>query len=340
MNRVLAYVVRRLLLAIIAVVGIIIITFFLSHVVPANPVLLWVGSHPTPLEIKQAEQQLHLNQPVYIQFYYYITNLLHGNLGISIRTHNPVTSDILSFLPNTLTLITFSLILSIIIGVPLGVIAAVKQYKLIDYIARIFAIAGVALPVFWLGMMFQIFFNRDLNLLPVGGYISYTIAYQHPVVTVTGSILIDSLITGNSVAFFNVLKHMILPAFTLATYPIGLVIRQTRGAMLDVLQEDYIRTSRAYGISNYTVNFRYALKNAINPVLVVLSLSFAFSLIGAFYVEDVFALPGLGQYATLSVLSLDYPAIVGVTIVVAVFYLMVNLIVDVLQYFNDRRIAL
>ena len=340
MQNVAQYVIRRILLAILVVVGIIFITFFLSHVIPSNPAALWAGAHPTAKEIAAARAQLHLNDPVYVQFYYYLVNFLHGNLGVSIRTHDPVLSDILFFLPNTLTLITLSLIISALVGIPLGVISAVKKYEIIDYGARILAVAGIALPTFWLGMVLQMLFNKDLNILPVGGYMSAIVSYQYPITHVTGSYLIDSLITGNFPAFFSVLKHLILPVVTLASYPTGLVIRQTRASMLEVLEENYIRTSRAYGIENGTINYRYALKNAFNPVLIVLSLSFAYSLIGAFYVEDVFALPGLGQYATASILSLDYPAIVGVTIVVAIFYVVINLVVDMLQYYTDRRITL
>lgn len=340
MSSVTQYVVKRSLLALLVIIGIIFITFFLSHVVPSNPATLWAGAHPTAEEIIRVREQLHLNDPVYVQFYYYFINLLHGNMGTSIRTHDPVLSDIMFFLPNTLTLIFLSLILSVIIGLPLGIISAVKKYKAIDYATRLFAISGIALPTFWLGMVLQMIFNRDLNLLPVGGYMSVIITYQYPITHITGSYLIDSLITGNITAFLNVLKHLILPAITLATYPTGLVIRQTRGSMIEVLEDNYIRTSRAYGIKNFIIYYKYALKNAINPVLVVLSLSFAYSLIGAFYVEDVFNLPGLGQYATQSILSLDYPAIVGVTIVVAIFYVVINLIVDVLQHYIDRRIVL
>jgi len=340
MQRVTQYVIRRLLMAFLVIIGIIFITFFLSHVVPSNPAALWAGAHPTAQEIETAKKQLHLNDPVYVQFYYYLGNLIHGNLGVSIRTHDPVLKDILFFLPNTLTLITLSLIISALVGIPLGVISAVKSYKTVDYIARIFAVAGIALPTFWLGMVLQLVFNKYLNILPVGGYMSVLVSYQYPIAHVTGSYLIDSLITANFPAFFSVSKHLILPVLTLASYPTGLVIRQTRASMLEVLEENYIRTSKAYGIESRVINYRYALKNAINPVLIVLSLSFAYSLIGAFYVEDVFALPGLGQYATLSILSLDYPAIVGVTIVVAIFYVVINLVVDMLQYYTDRRITL
>lgn len=340
MSNVAQYIVKRSMLALFVIAGIILITFFLSHVVPSNPATLWAGAHPTAEEIQRVRQQLHLNDSIYVQFYYYMAGLVHGNFGTSIRTHNPVLSDILFFLPNTLTLIFISLGISVVIGIPLGVIAAIKKYKAIDYLTRVLAISGIALPTFWLGMVLQMLFNKDLHLLPVGGYMSTLITYQYPITRVTGSYLIDSLITGNITAFLSVLQHLILPALTLSTYPMGLVIRQTRGSMLEVLEDNYIRTSRAYGIQDSVIHFRYALKNAINPVLVVLSLSFAYSLIGAFYVEDVFNLPGLGQYATQSILSLDYPAIVGVTIVVAVFYVIVNLVVDLLQYYIDRRITL
>jgi peptide/nickel transport system permease protein len=334
------YIIRRVGISLLVFLGVIVVTFFISRIVPSNPAALYSGSHPTAQDIANARQLLHLDQPLYVQIYYYVINLFSGNFGNSLLTHTPVFNSIMGVLPNTLTLITVSIILAILLGVPIGVLSAVKQSSLFDKAARVFAALTASFPSFWLGLIFQMIFFSILHVLPLEGYLDPSIQYSTNLQTITGSYLIDTLITGNFVAFSNVLVHMILPALTLAAYPVGLVIRQIRASMISVLQENYIRTARAYGITSLRIDFIYSLKNAIIPTLVVVGLSFAYSLTGAFFVEEIFDLSGVGQYSALAILSADYPSIVGVTIIGTIFYIVINLATDLAQAFLDPRVAL
>jgi len=301
---------------------------------------MWVGAHPTQEQIERARKELGLDKPLYIQFLIYMNKLLHGDLGVSIRTHRPVLSDILSFAPASLELVGTSIIIAVSIGIPLGVISATRKDSWVDHLSRLFSIGGVSIFTPWLGMIGQLLFFKWLGLLPVGDRISTTVSIQYPIQRITGFYLIDSLITGNFVAFRDVLAHLILPAFVVAAYPIGLVTRMTRSTMADILEEDYIRTAKAYGIPGRTIAYRYALKNSLGPTITVLALSFAYSLVETFLVEMVFNWPGLGRYAAFSIISLDYPAIMGVAIFIALVYIVLNLIVDILQAVIDPRIRL
>jgi len=301
---------------------------------------MWVGAHPTQEQIERARKELGLDKPLYIQFLIYMNKLLHGDLGVSIRTHRPVLSDILSFAPASLELVGTSIIIAVSIGIPLGVISATRKDSWVDNLSRLFSIGGVSIFTPWLGMIGQLLFFKWLGLLPVGDRISTTVSIQYPIQRITGFYLIDSLITGNFVAFRDVLAHLILPAFVVAAYPIGLVTRMTRSTMADILEEDYIRTAKAYGIPGRTIAYRYALKNSLGPTITVLALSFAYSLVETFLVEMVFNWPGLGRYAAFSIISLDYPAIMGVAIFIALVYIVLNLIVDILQAVIDPRIRL
>ena len=301
---------------------------------------MWVGAHPTQEQIERARKELGLDKPLYIQFLIYMNKLLHGDLGVSIRTHRPVLSDILSFAPASLELVGTSIIIAVSIGIPLGVISATRKDSWVDNLSRLFSIGGVSIFTPWLGMIGQLLFFKWLGLLPVGDRISTTVSIQYPIQRITGFYLIDSLITGNFVAFRDVLAHLILPAFVVAAYPIGLVTRMTRSIMAEILEEDYIRTAKAYGIPGRTIAYRYALKNSLGPTITVLALSFAYSLVETFLVEMVFNWPGLGRYAAFSIISLDYPAIMGVAIFIALVYIVLNLIVDILQAVIDPRIRL
>ena len=331
---------RRAFLALLVLLGVVVITFFLARVVPANPAGLWAGLHATPQDLARARAELHLDDPAPVQFWYYLTGLLQGDLGVSIRTHNPVLEDIGDKLPATLELISASLLIAIIVGIPLGVYAGVKKGKWPDHLTRFLAVGGVSLPSFWLAVVFEMVFVGELHLLPSSGRFSDILNIQYPLKTITGFLTVDSLLQGNLIRFGDAVVHLILPALTLALYPIGLVARMVRTMMVEVLGENYVRTAKAYGLPPRLIHNRYALKNAISPAIVAVGLSFAYELTGAFLVENIFAWNGIGQYAFNSVLSFDYPAILGTTIVVAMFYVIVNLIVDLIQSFLDPRIVL
>jgi peptide/nickel transport system permease protein len=334
------YVAYRLILAIFVIFGVVTLVFFVSRVIPSDPAALWVGAHPTKEAIEKAREELHLDEPIINQYFYYLASLLRGDLGVSIRTHNPVAEDLRSAFTATFELILVAELIAIIIGIPLGVYSAVKKDSWLDNLSRIIAISGVSLPAFWFGIILQLLFFKYLHLLPLAGRVDTVVLLEHPLTTITGFYLIDSLITGNIPVFIDALRHIILPAITLAMYPIGLITRQVRSMMIEVLQENYVRTAWAYGLPPKKIYFKYALKNAIVPALITVGLSFAYTLVGAFLIELIFNWPGLGRYAAYSILSMDYPAVLGVTIVAATAYVFINLVVDIIQVYLDPRIKL
>jgi peptide/nickel transport system permease protein len=333
-------VVRRVVHALIVIIGVLLITFLVSHVIPGNPAALYAGSHPTAQAIQKAKETLGLNKPIYVQFYIYVTDLLQGNLGVSIRTHNPVLSDVTVGLAATLELIILAFLIALIGGVLVGVFSASHRDHLPDHVGRVVAILGVSMAPFWLAMILQLIFAQTLNLFPLGGRLSTSVSIIYPVRTITGFNLIDSLLEGNFVAFSDSLWHLILPALALATYPFGLTVRMVRTMMIEVLQENYTRSALAWGLPQRIILFKYALKNAISSTVIAIGMSFAYSLTGAFLDEIIFVWPGLGTYTALSILALDYPAIMGAVIVVAAFYVAINLLVDIFQAFMDPRVTL
>ncbi len=336
----LEYVLRRLGMAVLVLVSVSIITFFIARVVPSDPAAAWVGARPTPEQIAQARQQLGLDRPLYEQYLRYMRGLFRGDLGTSVRSHQPIITDLKTYLPATMELVLAGMAMAIVIGIPLGVFSGAKKGSLLDHFTRLFSIAGVSMPTFWLGLLLQLFFFSRLGILPLGGRLSTEVALYHPVTQITAFYVIDSAITGNWVAFKDALVHLILPAFTLATYAIGLTIRMTRSTMTEVLNEKYILAARVAGISERVVLFVLALKNAIIPTITVLGLSFVYSLTGAILVEVIFSWPGLGTYVTNAVLSIDFPVIVSVTLVVTVFYVFINLFLDLVQAMLDPRVTL
>jgi peptide/nickel transport system permease protein len=232
------------------------------------------------------------------------------------------------------------MLLAILIGVPLGVLSARWQGKPLDTAVRIISIMGVSMPAFFLGLLLQIFFFRNLHLLPLAARVDGDLRFTSPIVETTGFFLLDSLLTRNWVAFKDVFLHLILPALTLAAYPIGLIARMTRATMLEVLEQDYIRTARAYGVRDAVITYLYALKNAIGPTLTIIGITFAYALTGTFFVELIFNWPGLGLFTVRSLTGLDYPALMGITLFGAVGYVLINLIVDLLQAWIDPRISM
>lgn len=334
------YITRRLLLSFIVLFGVSILTFLLTRVVPSRPEILWVGPRATAEQIARAREILGLDEPLYRQYFMYIGAFVRGDWGTSIRTKQPVLRDIGSRLPASLELILASMFLAVLFGIPLGIISAAKAGTAFDHLGRLISVAGVALPAFWLGMILQLIFAKELKLLPLAERVDTITLLLNPVRHITGFYLIDSLISGNFVVFIDALKHLVLPAVTLSTYPLGLTVRMTRATLLEVLGEDYIRTARAYGLREVKVLGKYALKNALGPVITVLALTFAYSLAATFLVESVFAWPGLGRYASEAIMVVDYPAIMGITMLVAFTYVALNLMVDIVLAMLDPRIRL
>jgi len=336
----LEYIVRRLAMAVLVLVSVSIITFFVARVIPSDPAAAWVGAHPTPEQIARARELLGLDRPLYEQYLRYMGDLSRGDLGTSVRTHQAVASDLRVFLPATLELVLAAMLIAVVIGLPLGVLSGAKKGSWLDHSTRLVAVAGVSIPTFWLGLIFQLIFFSWLGLLPLGGRVSTEVALFSPVEQISGFYLIDSAVTGNWIAFKDALLHLILPAFTLATFAIGLTIRMTRSTMIEVLSEKFILAARAAGIPERTVLFVLTLKNALVPTITLLGLTFVYSLTGAILVEVIFSWPGLGSYVTDAVLSLDFPVVVSVTLVVTIFYVFVNMVLDLTQVMIDPRISL
>ena len=345
------YVARRALLSFVVIIGTIVVTFFLSHLLPGNPAALYAGSNPSPEEIQRITQLYGFNQPVLTQFWIYITSIFQGNLGVSRVVRQPVASLVLQALPNSLTLAAMAAGIAGIIGIPLGIVASRSQNSKLDNFLRVFSMGAVAIPQFWSGLILQLVFFSGFHVFPLGAYGGSLFFFQqHPIPTITGSYVIDALLSGNFAAEGQILWSLVLPLVTLSAYPIGVVVRQTRASMLGTLNQDYIRTARAYGIPRREVEMKYALKNSLAPVIVSLGLIFAGSLIGVVFVEDIFVLqPGLGSLirtglgvgtTSTSIISApDVPLILGVAVVTAIVYVVTNFAVDMIQLLVDRRIT-
>ena len=328
------YIVRRVLLAIFVVIGMITITFFLTHVVPSDPAQLYVGPKATAEELEHAREVLGLNKPLYIQYLDYMRNVFKGDWGVSLRTKNPVLDEIFHYLPHTLELIIFGYIIALIVGVSLGILSAVYKDSVIDNIIRFIAIGEVSIPSFAFAIILQLIFYRQLGILPLQGRTSFLEIPQ-----ITGFLLIDSLLVGDFNLFLDALKHLILPGLAVASYPIGLITRMLRATMIVVLNMDYIKFAKACGLPKNII-LKYATKNAFIPVLTVFALSFAYSLAGAVLIEIIFAWPGIGTYALTAIQNMDYPVVIGIVVLVSIFYVSINLVVDILQAYLDPRVRL
>ena len=334
------YVLKRLAMSVLVLLGLSVITFTLARVVPSDPAALYVGPHARREQVEAMRVKLGLDRPLYIQYLYYLRDALHGDLGTSIATKRPVVQEITERLPSSLELLAAGMSIATFFGILLGVLSARLQGSPFDTLVRVFSLVGVSLPAFWLALLLQIVFYRQLGWFPITGRLDTALRFTHPIEHITGLYLIDTLITGNWVAFKDAAWHIVLPAVTLAAYPMGLIARMTRATMLEVLSQDYIRTARAYGVREWFVVGIYALKNGLGPTLTVIGLSLAYALTGTFFVEMIFNWPGLGTFTTHSLLKVDYPAIMGVTLFAAVGYVLINLIVDLLQAWIDPRISL
>jgi peptide/nickel transport system permease protein len=330
------FILRRLFFGLIVLFGVVLITFIVSRVVPSDPAAKWVGPRASQEQIALARIELGLDKPVYVQFWRYLTDLLHGNLGNSLRTRQPIISDLKSHLPATLELVFISSLAAILIGIPLGVVSARNKGKLIDHFSRLFSVGVVSLPTFWIGLILQLIFFRELGILPIGGRLSVNTTLIMNIPNITGFITIDSLITGNIRLFLEAVWHLILPGFTIAMYPIGLVARMTRSALLEILGEDYITAARSYGLKERIVVWSYALKNSIGPTSTVVALSIGYTLVNTFLVESIFAWPGIGNYIATAVTGNDYPAIMGVTIFSTIAYVFLNMIADIIVALDPR----
>lgn len=326
---------KRLILLIFVFIGVTIIVFALSHVIPGDPARMIVGQRASAQALQNVRVQLGLDKPVWVQYLIYMKGLLSGDLGTSLRTAQPVLSDLSTFFPATLELVLVAFFISLIVGIPLGVLTSVKQNTVFDHLGRLFSIGGVSIPAFWSGIILILIFYAKLNILPASGRITLGMDTGN---NITGLLILDSFLKGNWPVFRDSINHIILPACVLSYAQLATVTRQVRSSMLEVLNQEYIKTARANGLSEWFLIIFYALRNALIPTVTVVGLSLGSLLGGAIVTETVFNWPGMGKYVVDSISFLDFPAIMGFTIIVAFGYVVINLIVDILYIFLDPQI--
>jgi peptide/nickel transport system permease protein len=296
---------------------------------------MMVGQRANEETLQQVRQQLGLDQPLFIQYETYMKGILSGDLGTSIRTQKPVIDDLEAFFPATMELAIIAFIFALAIGIPLGVLAAVKKNSFWDHASRIFSIGGVSTPVFWSGLVIILIFYGYLNWFPANGRLDMNI---HPPTHITGLYIVDSLLSGDMVALKSSLHHILLPAIVLSYAQLAVITRQVRASMLEIMEQEYIRTAIANGIHGPFLFFRYALRNALIPTITVVGISFGSLLGGAVVTETIFGWPGMGKYVVDSIAYLDFPAMMGFTLLIAVGYVIINLIVDLTYYVLDPQI--
>lgn len=329
-----SYIARRLLYLIPLLIAISLLVFLMIRLIPGDPAQIKLGEKGTEEDLKRMREELGLDKPLHIQYWRYLKRLLQGDLGRSIRTNNKVTNEIKTSFPATIELTVLSMIIASIIGIFLGVISAVKQYTWIDNLSMVGALVGISMPVFWIGMMLMLIFSWKLGWFPISGRINLEANLD----IITQFYLIDSIITGNWVAFKSTLSHLILPAITLATIPVAMIARMTRSTTLDVLNKDYVRTARAKGLKERVVIWKHVFKNSLIPVVTIIGLQFGSFLGGAVLTETVFARAGVGRLLINGITGRDFAVMQGAVLVIATFFILLNLIVDILYAYLNPKI--
>jgi peptide/nickel transport system permease protein len=302
--------------------------------IPGDPALALGGEHATEATVERIREEFGLNKPLPEQYITYMGKILRGDLGRSILSRRPIVDEIRVRFPATLELSVCALIVALSVGLPAGIISAAKRNTPIDNVAMVGSLLGISMPIFWLGLMLNWFFAVQLGWLPSVTRLDANIDLQR----ITNLIIVDSILTGNAEALLNGIKHLILPSIALSTISMAIIARMTRSAMLEVLEQDYIRTARAKGLVERVVTVRHALKNALLPVITILGLQVGVLLSGAVLTETIFAWPGIGRWLYLSILSRDYPIVQGMALFITTLFLLVNLLVDVSYALVDPRI--
>jgi peptide/nickel transport system permease protein len=331
------YIVIRFLQALVVLFFVSIATFGLMHATPGDPVNSIIGERQAERpEVRAAiESQYGLDKPLPLQYVYYVKNLLRGDMGTTITDRKDVREELGKVVPATMELAVAAMGFALMVGIPLGIIAAVKQGRWPDHVARFISLIGTSVPVFWLGLLLAYLVTYRWQILPRSGQLD--VGMRKPP-HVTGFISIDALLAGDMDVFTSFIRHIILPAIVLGAFAMGIISRMLRSSLVAALNDDYVRTARAKGVSEYTIVRRHALRNAMIPTITVIGLTFASLLAGAVLTETIFSWPGLGQFAVRMALKLDYPGLIGVTLVVAVVYIIVNFFIDILYGILDPRI--
>jgi peptide/nickel transport system permease protein len=333
--RVITYILRRLMWMVAVLFGVMTIIFFIARVIPADPVAALLGPQAPPEIIEELKRKWDLDKPLWNQYAIFLWRAVQGDFGTSIGSNRPVTSDIARFFPPTLELATSAMLVSLVVGVVLGVMSAVRAGTLIDHVSRVLGLIGISMPVFWIGILLLLLFYYVLDWLPGGGQLPF---YMMRPPRITGILTLDSLLAGRVDMFVIALRHLVLPTVVMSFYGIAVISRITRSSMLDALGEDYVRTAKAKGLPERTVVFKHALRNAMLPVITACGIVYARTLEGAVITETIFSWPGLGRYATNAFLSLDFPAVVGSTGFIALLFASMNLLVDLSYAFFNPRI--
>lgn len=328
---------KRLIYLVVMLFGVATLVFILTKMIPGDPTVANLSQRALndPEVVAAYRAKYGLDQPDFVQYILYIKNLLHLDLGTSIRTNKPVLDELARCYPATIELALFAIILAALLGILFGVISAMKRNSILDQAVRALSVTGVSIPSFWFALLVLYFFYYKLHIFPGPGRLSNS--FSAPA-TVTGMYVIDSLIEGNPAKALDALQHLILPGLVLAAFTMGLITRTTRSNLLDVMSTDYIRTARAKGLSRVGLIVRHALGNALIPVLTVIGLGLGNLLGGMVLVETIFNWPGVGQFAYESVLSVDYPSIIGVALLIALNYMVINTVVDILYGVIDPRV--
>jgi len=319
------------------ILGITLLTFAISHLVPADAARAAAGPNAREEQVQALRQHMGLDRPLPEQYMRYLRGLLQGDLGTSIRSNQPIRQELAKFLPATLELTLVAMVLYTVIGVPLGVLAAVRQGTWLDNLIRFGALAGVAMPEFWLALILQLVFYRELDWLPGGSRLGVLVVVPP---RVTGMYVLDSILAHDWRALKDSLLHLVLPATTLMLGRVAILVRVTRTSMLEVLEQQYMLTAHAKGLTAARVLWHHALKNALIPIITIIGLQAGWLLNGAVVVETVFGWPGVGYYAVQSISFMDFPAVMGVTLVVSVLFVFINLVVDLSYTIADPRVRL
>ncbi len=329
-----SYAIRRFLTIVPVLIGISLIVFSFIHLIPGDPAVTMLGERATPERVAEIRAQLGLDRPLTTQYFIYVGKVLRGDLGASILRGDPVLLDLVRRFPATVELATSAILIAIVVGVPMGITAAVWRNSLFDGVSRMVALTGVSMPIFWLGLMLAWFFGVVLGWLPTG----FRLGTDVTLVSVTNFQVLDSLLTRNPQALVSSLRHLILPALALSTIPMAVIARMTRASLLEVLSQDYIRTAESKGLPQEAVILRHAMRNALLPVMTVTGLQVGRLLAGAILTETIFSWPGIGLWIYESIQARDYPIVQGATLFIATIFVTVNLITDLLYATVDPRI--
>jgi peptide/nickel transport system permease protein len=331
------FIARRILLLIPVVIGLTMLVFAITRLVPGDPARLAAGPNATPEQIEQITREFGLDRPLPVQYWRYATGLLHGDWGMSIYSRRPVLQDLRDYLPATLELVVAAMVLAVALGIPLGMLAAIYRNRWPDMLTNVVSMGAISMPRFFLGLLFQLGFAMALGWLPLSG--RFPLDEDVPP-HLTGFLTIDALAAGDLHAFWVALQYLALPAIAMSLSPLATIVRMMRASTIEVLQQDYVTTERALGLSQRLILFKYVLKNAISATLTVIGLYFGWLLGGTVLVETVFDWPGIGLYATSAILTQDFMPIVGVTLCIGVRFVVVNLLIDVIYAALNPRVRL